>query len=134
MCNGWLRKYQRHHVWGKSNKQHYNMYRLIIYLQNHTLDDGALQVAPGTHLMPGNFIPRKKITLHPDLGDAVLFDMRLLHKGTHIEAEWGSRVAIQVSFGAPNIFTNEWKRCDTTRRNYQMSRIAYSRPLRESKV
>ena len=97
-------------LWSRAKSQ-YAMARLIIYLQPHTdaNDKSGLQVQPGTHLIPGctssaecgrrqarrgmppeppllalpkgAFAPGAGIVLHPEAGDGILFDMRLVHRG-----------------------------------------------------
>uniref|UniRef100_A0A7S3ERQ9 Uncharacterized protein n=1 Tax=Haptolina ericina TaxID=156174 RepID=A0A7S3ERQ9_9EUKA len=90
-------------------------------------DDKALSVLPGSHLergckLPcgkggrgylespkGRFKKVKPVVLRPGVGDALLFDQRLIHRGQSFQgADQESRIAVQISFGLPNAFTYEF--------------------------
>ena len=107
--------------------ERYGIYRLVVYLQSHTHDDKALAVIPGSHLDRGCTLPCGKdsrgylesrkgpyekvqpVVLHPDVGDAVLFDQRIIHRGQAFqEGNQEPRIAIQISFGLRNAFTYEF--------------------------
>lgn len=89
-------------------------YRLILYLECHAWDTGALLVMPGTHLTNSSKLPegnmRKRLAparqdlrdsrvrrLQPRLGDALLIDHRILHRGGETHT---GRHLVQYSFGA----------------------------------
>lgn len=135
VLQGPLSRFQTHDLWTRYNQDSYGMFRLILYLQDHTKDIGALAVSPGTHLSRGKHkkpafesgLPFRGVRhLRPALGDAVLIDMRLVHSGQLVPAPWGTRVAVQLTFGAENSsFTTNWARGDTIRRRDQMRRVQF---------
>jgi len=135
VLHGQLARFQTHDLWTKYRKDTYSMFRLIMYLQDHRNDSSALAVSPGTHLLRGQSTnPGSKQDVpfngakfvHPALGDAVLIDMRLMHRGRHKPAPWGTRVVVQLTFGAQNSsFTRDWARGDTIRRRDQMRKVQF---------
>ena len=105
----------------------YRIYRLVVYLESHINDDKALSVLPGSHLERGCKLPCgkggrgylespkglfkkvKPVVLRPGVGDALLFDQRLIPRGQTFQgADQESRIAVQISFGLPNAFTYEF--------------------------
>ncbi|MCK9530514.1 MAG: phytanoyl-CoA dioxygenase family protein [Gammaproteobacteria bacterium] len=56
----------------------YALYKVMLYLQDHKHGAGALRVKPGSHRAD----TAMERTLHVAAGDAILFDLRLLHCGT----------------------------------------------------
>jgi len=126
-------------------------------------DLGGLQVYPGSHRQPACATPpstreaaspctaaRKRslphgVTLggtpadneaphlHTRAGDGVLFDMRLVHRGTHyVSAAYEDRISLQLTFGADNGWTAEWRAGDALRRSrlVQQLKVVLKPPLR----
>ncbi len=56
----------------------YALYKVMLYLQDHKHGAGALRVKPGSHRAD----TATERTLHVAAGDAILFDLGLLHRGT----------------------------------------------------
>ena len=135
---------QRHDLWGETR---YGMVRFIMYLQSHAEDDGALQLVPGSHLSRGCTLGGRrqpscssKIVelpargaklrrLRPAEGEAMLFDMRLMHRGHQRDAASyasldGARISLQLTFGLRhNAITEEWREGDRERRARVQARM-----------
>ena len=101
----------------------HQVFRVIIYLESHHEDNGALLVLPRTHVDPaltpsgaGDSVsiarvwratPKvqlartspRVVTLRPKLGDALIIDHRVLHRGGDEHGDTGPRHLIQYSFG-----------------------------------
>ena len=126
------RRFQTHDLWTSYDGEEYNMYRLIVYLQDHTTD--GIRFSPMTHawrgpnrtLMHYRESPFHGIQTVPGLaGQGVLFDMRLVHAGHHIRSR-PARVSLQLTLGRRNIFAENWARGDRERRGMQMKKAAYT--------
>lgn len=102
------------------------LYRLIVYLEDHSIDDGGLLVVPGSHANSSLRAPspthsarhrldpwfRRTPTaledaahpgvrlLRPAAGDGLLIDHRVLHRGGDINGSTSPRRVLQYSFGA----------------------------------
>ena len=146
LCHKKNRQFQRLDPWATGpNSERYAMFRLILYLQDHTAeDDEGLSLVAGSHLARPQGCscglaekqwrverqceapppPSRENREHASYkistraGDAVLFDMRAIHKGGHrtVFPKAKARMAIQLTFGADNIFTAEWSHGDERRR------------------
>jgi len=99
ILNGPYVRYQRGDPWAPD----YHILKLGIYLQDHSENNDALQVVPGSHLRRG-METAGAIRLRPALGDAVLFDQRITHRGMERQVE-GTRIMISFGFGAENDHT-----------------------------
>jgi len=91
-------------VWGKNNiKEDYGVYRIALYLQDHT-NQGGLSVIPASHLVKDNFKIlntyqhwNKPFYIKVKAGDCIIFDARLLHKGNpHNEERYSLFTALGV--------------------------------------
>ena len=70
------------------------------------------------------------------VGDAILFDQRLLHRGAFRygrESMGSPRVVVQLSFGARNAFTAAWAAGDRARRHEQLARFEAEARKRDSR-
>jgi len=66
----------------------YEMMRVALYLQDHEDNPDGLSVRPGTHLHKfDKRYPNQDpgIDIRTSVGDAIVFDPRLVHKGTDYE-------------------------------------------------
>ena len=91
----------------------------MIYLEDHSNDDNALKVVPKSHL-EREIIRDKFIQLKPKLGDIIIFDQRITHKGA--ENAYGDyRILISFGFGKNNIFTDEFEEGTKKRQDKQNS-------------
>mmetsp|Transcript_48257 Transcript_48257/g.105046 ORF Transcript_48257/g.105046 Transcript_48257/m.105046 type:complete len:345 (+) Transcript_48257:227-1261(+) len=112
ILRGPQRKYQIHDVWEADEVgQRHEIYKVLVYLQDHQEDDRAVKVIPGSHTLRDISLDRGYVAVHPGLGDAVVIDQRISHAGNTWYDLWGSgRIFMQVGFGRANNFTEEFER------------------------
>lgn len=96
----------------------YQILKLGIYLEDHSSDSGALQVVPGSHVRR-DLETGGAIRLHPALGDAILFDQRITHRGMERQVP-EPRIMISYGFGANNIFTDTFEKGTRARQADQL--------------
>ena len=82
------------------NHDNYYVYRMATYLQDHTENEGALYVKPGTHLDPSK---TDEYYIGTSAGDIVLFDTRIRHKGGNYAGD--RYVMFGPTVGMDNEFT-----------------------------
>jgi hypothetical protein len=84
--------------------------KVLIYLQDHENNNDGLKIIPGSHKTPNFDIdPQKIIQLHPNIGDIVIFDQRLLHCGQTSISHYG-RILVTLAYGIDNEITDEYIR------------------------
>lgn len=96
----------------------YRILKVGIYLEDHTKDPNALQVVPGSHLWADTHIVNP-IRLRPSLGDCILFDQRITHRGMERQIE-GSRILVSFGYGANNFFTDAFEAGTRARQRDQL--------------
>jgi ectoine hydroxylase-related dioxygenase (phytanoyl-CoA dioxygenase family) len=99
ILNGPYVRYQRGDPWSPD----YKILKLGIYLQDHSDNNDALQVVPGSHLRR-DVEAAGAIRLRPAIGDAILFDQRITHRGMERQVP-GTRIMLSFGFGADNEHT-----------------------------
>lgn len=116
-------RYQKEDPWGESPP--YRIYKVAVYLQDHTTTNDCLQVVPGSHLNP-RVISAVGIHLHPAAGDILIFDQRITHRGTATAAPTGAeRIMVSFGFGLANSCTDNFE-AGTLRRQQDQLRKATS--------
>ena len=88
--------------------------KAAFYLADHSHDDNALQLVPGSHMVPTTLNPRMASDaqhLHPRKGSMLIFEQRISHRGQEIQARNQStgRVTISLGFGRLNRWTDEFE-------------------------
>ena len=115
--NNQYRHYQQLPLWENSNGTHM-IVKTLIYLQDHTDDDDALLLVPGSYLDPIDpnldAAHRGAIRLHPKKGDVVIFEQRATHRGREYMLQdmfrsRSPRILVSLGFGANNAFTDEFE-------------------------
>ncbi len=119
--NGEYAKYQSHNIWKSHQGQSHEIVKVLIYLQDHTNNKDGLQVVPRSHR--GHQAKKvihqaKKVILQPKLGDVIVFDQRITHRGMEKKVK-GSRILVSFGFGKNNIFTDEFEKGTMLRQNKQ---------------
>ena len=126
ILNGAYVNYMKRSPWSAGpSGESYQILKLGIYLQDHSADASALQVVPASHLRP-DLGTSGAIRLRPALGDAILFDQRITHRGMEKQIA-GSRIMVSFGFGAENCFT-DWFEEGTRARQADQIRMIPSRP------
>ena len=117
--NGDVRKYETHEPWDTVEDQTMKIFKVNIYLQDHTKNDDALTVRVGSHRYPE--MHRGTVqTLKPACGDILIFDQRISHC-----ARWSggyNRLLICMGYGVRNCFFDEFKKGTEVRQDSQNSR------------
>jgi hypothetical protein len=111
--NGAYRKYQTHDIWSQaSDGSEHQIYKLLIYTEDHSSDDHALKVITGTHLIREDkpYRADEATQLRPALGAGIIIDQRITHIGQsdQVEAD-AERILLSVGWGKENIFTDEFE-------------------------
>ena len=108
LLNGNFVHYQKHDPWATlEGGETYQIVKVAIYLEDHSADNSALQVVPGSHLRR-DLGTVGAIRLQPALGDVIIFDQRITHRGMERQVE-GSRILISYGFGVENEFTDNFE-------------------------
>lgn len=78
---GWHRDNHGHDDWRVAPPaEAFAVYKMAVYLQDHSQGPTALHVVRGSHLEKGK-AEGEVVELRPAIGDVVLFDIRIRHKG-----------------------------------------------------
>ena len=117
--NGEYAKYQSHNIWKSHQGQSHEIVKVLIYLQDHSHNKDGLQVVPRSHLTP-KIEAKKKVILQPKLGDVIVFDQRITHRGMEKQVN-DKRILVSFGFGKNNIFTDEFEKGTVLRQNKQNS-------------
>lgn len=96
----------------------YQILKVGIYLEDHTNDPNALQVVPGSHLRTDMGLGGA-IRLRPALGDCIIFDQRITHRGMERQVP-GSRIMVSFGYGANNFFTDAFEAGTKARQRDQL--------------
>lgn len=131
VLRGPQKKYQERDIWASDSQgEKHEIYKVMVYLQDHDQDDRALKVVPGSHVSRNISLDEGYIALHPRMGDVVIFDQRLSHAGNTIYDPFSpGRLFIQVGFGKVNKFTDEFERGTLERQDgYQAKMLSSSQP------
>ena len=108
LLNGAFVHYQKHDPWlPLPNGETYKIVKVAIYLEDHSADDSALQVVPGSHLRR-DLGTAGAIRLRPEIGDVIIFDQRITHRGMERQVD-GARILISYGFGVENEFTDHFE-------------------------
>jgi hypothetical protein len=122
ILNGAYTKYMKRSPWSPGPAgESYGILKVGIYLQDHSADASALQVVPGSHLR-SDLGTAGAIRLRPALGDAVIFDQRITHRGMERQTP-GSRVMISFGFGLENCFTDWFEEGTRARQRDQLAAL-----------
>ena len=110
------RKFQINSPWENIDGQTMKIFKVNVYLQDHSNNNDGLTVRRSSHNFPE--IKRGIVEqIKPKLGDIILFDQRITHK-----AQWSGgydRLLICVGFGVKNIFFDQFKKGTEFRQNKQ---------------
>jgi hypothetical protein len=119
ILNGAYTHYMKTSPWstGPAGEQ-YRILKVGIYLEDHTDDPNALQVVPGSHLH-ADMGTIGAVRLKPALGDCVIFDQRITHRGMERQVE-GSRIMVSLGYGVNNFYTDGFEAGTRSRQRDQL--------------
>lgn len=122
--NNQYKYYQKTNIWTIQDGEKHEIYKVLIYLQDHTHDNNGLTIIDKSHLIPEIYIDNSnKKTIHSKIGDIVIFDQRITHRGQQDNFGNIDRILISLGFGKNNIFTKEFEQGTIRRQNDQNSMI-----------
>ena len=115
--NNEYRKYESVDIWKKYKGDQHEIFKVLIYLQNHQDNKDGLKIVPGSHLN-SSIETKKNIQLKPGLGDVIIFDQRITHRGMEKQVKQ-KRILVSFGFGKNNIFTDNFEKGTVIRQNKQ---------------
>jgi hypothetical protein len=119
--NNEYRRFETLDVWSPHEGETHEIVKVLIYLQDHTDNDDGLKVVPGSHLVRG-LETKGWIQLRPALGDVVVFDQRITHRGMARRAA-APRILVSYGFGKTNMFTDNFERGTRERQRDQVASL-----------
>lgn len=119
----WKDMYITKDIWSEHDGEKYCVVRAAFYLQDHEKDQNGLFVVAGSHLKN---MPQKEIYVKTKLGDVILFDARLKHRGGSSVRRGNNRAAIFWGMGRDNIFSREHVQAAIARQTYQLDIEKYT--------
>tara|TARA_Y100001970_G_scaffold76688_1_gene97359 strand:- start:56222 stop:56881 length:660 start_codon:yes stop_codon:yes gene_type:complete len=114
--NGETRKFEVNSPWEKVDGETMKIYKVNLYLQDHSNNNDGFTVRVGSHSSP-NMNEGHIKQIYPNLGDIILFDQRITHM-----AKWSggyNRFLICMGFGVKNCFFEQFKKGTEFRQNKQ---------------
>ena len=118
--NNQYKVYQKTDIWSQQEGENHEIYKFLIYLQDHSNNNDGLQLIEKSHLNPIiDLADRNKKYINSNLGDVVIFDQRITHRGSSSENYNYDRILISLGFGKNNIFTKEFEEGTIRRQNDQ---------------
>ena len=120
--NGVVEKYQTINIWEEHNGEKHEIVKVLIYLEDHNANNDGLKLVPKSHLT-SKINPQGWIQLKPKIGDVIIFDQRITHRGMEKQVKY-SRILVSFGFGKNNIFTDNFEKGTIIRQNNQ-NKIKY---------
>ena len=115
--NGEVSKYETVNIWSEHNGEKHEIIKVLIYLEDHSKNNDGLKVVPGSHLT-SKINPEGYIQLNPKIGDVIIFDQRITHRGMEKQVP-NPRILVSFGFGKNNIFTDNFEKGTIIRQNKQ---------------
>lgn len=115
--NGEYAKYETVDIWTKLNDETHEIVKVLLYLEDHSNNNDALKVIPGSHLAR-QIDPKNIQQLKPSIGDVIIFDQRITHRGMNKQLPH-TRILVSFGFGKNNIFTDNFEKGTIKRQNNQ---------------
>jgi hypothetical protein len=127
--NNQYKHYQKTDIWSQFNGEKHEIYKFLIYLEDHSFDNNGLCLIEGSHLEPtikvDNIDNNRLKYIHNRIGDIVIFDQRITHRGQQNNIGRIDRILISLGFGKNNIFTKEFEEGTIKRQNDQNRMIRH---------
>lgn len=115
--NGIYEKYETINIWENFENETHEIVKVLIYLQDHTNNDDGLTIVPYSHKI-NDYSTDNSILLHTQLGDIIIFDQRITHRGMCQQVEV-PRILVSFGYGKNNIFTDNFEKGTICRQNDQ---------------
>jgi hypothetical protein len=118
--NNQYKIYQKKNIWLEYNNETHQIYKFLIYLQDHSNNLDGLTLIEKSHLVPEIIIDNNKKYINSLVGDVIIFDQRITHRGQFQNYNYKTdRILISLGFGKNNIFTKEFEEGTIKRQNDQ---------------
>ena len=125
--NNQYKIYQKKNIWSEYNNEKHEIYKFLIYLQDHSNNIDGLSLIEKSHLIPEIIIDKNnKKYLNSSICDVIIFDQRITHRGQNNNDGNLDRILISMGFGKNNIFTTEFEEGTQKRQNDQNKKIKYN--------
>jgi hypothetical protein len=113
--NGPYSKYESIPIWSTTpTGEKHDIYKVLIFLN----DQKEFYLVPGSHLT--SIINTKDaIPIETELGDILVFDQRITHRGAEKHYTSGDRILVSFGFGRNNLFTDNFEKGTIQRQNDQ---------------
>ena len=113
--------YELQNIWKPYKEEIHEIYKVLIYLQD-TKNESSPKLIKKSHKNMGfneRTIDQDKNLIIPEIniGDVLIFDTRLTHKGIDIEPQDEVRMLVSFAFGKNNIFTDNFEKGTIIRQN-----------------
>ena len=112
-------KYETVNIWEEKDGEKHEIVKVLLYLQDHSNNNDGLKIVPKSHLV-NNLNSGSFVQLKPKLGDVVIFDQRITHRGMAKQVSM-ERILVSFGFGKNNIFTDNFEKGTVARQNEQNS-------------
>ena len=121
--NNQYKVYQKKNIWEEHEGEKHEIYKFLIYLQDHSNNNNGLQLIEKSHLNPFiNINNENKKYINSSIGDIIIFDQRITHRGQFENYNKIDRILISIGFGKNNIFTKEFEE-GTKKRQYDQNKM-----------
>lgn len=114
-------KFETHDIWSTWKDEKHEIVKVLIYFQDHSNNNDGLKVVSGSHKTK----EMDHIHVHqlrPSLGDVVIFDQRITHRGMDKQVSH-PRILVSFGFGKNNIFTDNFEKGTSLRQHKQNGMI-----------
>lgn len=122
--NGEVAKYETIDIWSNYEGEKHEIVKVLVYLQDHSNNNDGLKIVPGSQNIR-QIKTNGSIQLRPSLGDVVIFDQRITHRGMDKQVK-DSRILVSFGFGKNNIFTDNFEKGTIVRQNKQNNICEYN--------
>jgi len=126
MFNNWHRDLSDQYIDGFNTLQTFTkakIYKIAIYLQDHSSDNRGLSLIPKSHNTFDEKNFEDELTIHPNMGDIIIFDQRLMHKGDRIDPE-SVEVCKWIEQNSSNIDEDKFKYFKTKREKIDSTKLS----------
>ena len=114
--NNDARAFEKNNPWSEVDGQTMKIYKVNVYLQDHSQNNDALIVNAGSHKTERDTV-NNVCVIQPSRGDIVVFDQRITHRGFYSGGY--DRLLICMGYGVNNIFFEQFKQGTEYRQNKQ---------------
>ena len=115
--NGRLAKYETIDIWSEHEGEKHEIIKVLTYLEDHSKNNDGLKLVPKSHLKR-KVNSKGAIQLKPKLGDVIVFDQRITHRGMEEQVK-DPRILVSFGYGKNNIFTDNFEKGTVIRQNKQ---------------